>query len=308
VPDERVLGGVGNGMQVGQDVMTFGRWGIAALGVGVMKRSAQLLVRYARRRRIVTGRLLDNPATLERLSDLTAATSVCEALVQRVAALLDAGVEVPAELYAACKASVPELAFQAVDTLLQGLGGRGYEETSGVPQLFRDTRLLRVFEGPTETMLLYLGASGLQRKTTVSQLLRVPFGANELADQVEDVLAPLRTPGPASVPDFQARQQEHLRAWYAGQVLTAAVLRAAAEAWRATDPLAGNAGVAWAREHYERAVRQASAAPKSLAAGLAEEVLRRVAAYQSDIGDVEQQLAGEETERDELLCREEPQE
>ncbi|MGV2437347.1 MAG UNVERIFIED_CONTAM: hypothetical protein LVT10_22630 [Anaerolineae bacterium] len=48
------------------------------------------------------------------------------------------------------KLAVPELGWQAVDTLVQFLGGRGYIETNEASQMLRDIRILRVFEGPTE--------------------------------------------------------------------------------------------------------------------------------------------------------------
>src|SRR5262249_34680927 len=109
VPDSRVLGEIGHGMRVAQDAMNYCRFGISALGLGIMKRAAQVLVRYAGRRKISTGRLLDNPVTVERLHELTAAITVSEALVEAVAQLLDTESDVPAELFAACKATTPEL-------------------------------------------------------------------------------------------------------------------------------------------------------------------------------------------------------
>ena len=63
-------------MEVAQDAMMPARLGVAAMSLGGMKRCAQLMRRYAERRSISTGRLLDNPVTLTRLNDLSAAITL----------------------------------------------------------------------------------------------------------------------------------------------------------------------------------------------------------------------------------------
>ena len=72
VSPEHLLGEPGKGMAVVEDALSVGRVCTAAVCLGVMKRCAQLMVRYAGRRTIATGRLLENPITLAKLSTLTA--------------------------------------------------------------------------------------------------------------------------------------------------------------------------------------------------------------------------------------------
>jgi alkylation response protein AidB-like acyl-CoA dehydrogenase len=133
-------------MDAAQDAMIFTRLAIGAMSVGGMKRCLQLMHRYATRRSIATGSLIDNPVTLARLSDLTAATTALETLVARISELLDQGCSVPVEAFIACKTSGPEFLWKAVDSLVQLLGGRGYIETNIAPQLLRDARIFRIFE------------------------------------------------------------------------------------------------------------------------------------------------------------------
>ena len=137
--------------------MLYTRLAIGAMSVGGMKRCVQLMHRYATRRDIGTGLLLDNPVTLVRLSEIAAATTAFETLVARIAELLDDGYFVPAEAYVACKTSGPELLWKAADSLVQLLGGRGYIETNIASQILRDARVFRIFEGPTETLNMFLG-------------------------------------------------------------------------------------------------------------------------------------------------------
>ncbi len=95
VSSEYLLGEIGNGLEVAQDAMMYGRLGLGVISLGGMKRCAQLMLRYSERRNVSTGRLLDNPVTLVRLRDLTAAITALETLVFTIAQLLDRGVRSP---------------------------------------------------------------------------------------------------------------------------------------------------------------------------------------------------------------------
>lgn len=152
VNSDHLLGELGSGMKVAQDAMMHGRLCITAASLGGMKRCAQLMLRYAKCRTISTGRLLKNPVTLAKLTDLTESIVAVESLVTRIAKLLDEECYIPVEAYAACKIVGPEFFWQAADSLIQMLGGRGYIETNIAPQLLRDSRILRIYEGPTETL------------------------------------------------------------------------------------------------------------------------------------------------------------
>jgi hypothetical protein len=182
---EHLLGEVGGGMEVAQDAMMLGRLGIAAMCVGAMKRCAQLMLRYSERRTVATGRLLDNPVTLSRLSELTAATVAVEALVDVVNTALDAAVTVPVEIYAACKTSGPEFLWTGADQLVQLLGARGCTETNLVSQVLRDARVAP--EGPT-TLHMFLGSRVLAI-ARVHEFIDEQLGAVEV-----DELTPQRGP------------------------------------------------------------------------------------------------------------------
>ena len=103
VTQNQLLNDVGQGMDAAQDAMMFGRLVIGSFGVGGMKKCAQLMLRYASRRSVSTGRLLDNPVTLARLGELNAEITCLEVLITRIAQLLDAGIFVPVEPYVVCK-------------------------------------------------------------------------------------------------------------------------------------------------------------------------------------------------------------
>jgi alkylation response protein AidB-like acyl-CoA dehydrogenase len=297
VPEGDLLGAPGEGMRVAHDAMTFSRLGIGAFCIGGMKRCAQLMVRYAQRRNVASGRLLDNPVTLAGLQDLTEAIDALEALVYRVADWNDSGQEVPVEAYLACKTAGPDLLWQAADRAMQLLGARGYVETNVVPQLLRDARALRIFEGPTEALCSYLGANVLHRDRSIGRLLGEGFQADEVANDLR-----------AAVEQLNGRSaDEALSAQWTcfqvGELATAAIVLAAIEDRSRMLQGACADAVAWARRRYER-LRDAALAGGGAPTGqAASQLVARVGGYAASIGDVEQQLPGEQDRLDGYLTR-----
>jgi len=278
VTGEDRLGAPGQGLAIAQDAMGYGRLTIAAACVGGMKRCAQLMLRYASRRQVAGGRLLDQPALRARLEDIGHGIGLLQALVARLAALADRGAELPEEVLAACKVLAPELYGQAADALMQALGGRGYMEPSGVPQMLRDARVLRIFEGPTEALAAHLGAC-LRRRPQ-----------------------PLR----AWAADTPAAAPLQALAEAAGSHATRGVEFGIAAAWAvgwAALQAEDTSTQAWARQQFETARAQAQRAGEPAAAGA---LAQRIAAYAAAIGDLEIGGIGEERALDPLLRRAAP--
>ena len=68
---------------------------------------------------------------------------------------------------------------------MQLLGGRGYIETNIAPQILRDARILRIFEGPTETLTMFLGSRVINSSTELEQFLGERLGAKEIAQRLK---------------------------------------------------------------------------------------------------------------------------
>ncbi|MBG1260706.1 alpha-hydroxyketone-type quorum-sensing autoinducer synthase [Nostoc commune] len=301
-----LIGELGSGMDVANDTFMFARLGIGAMSIGGMKRCAQLIHRYATRRSIATGSLLNNPVTLTCLSDLTAAITAVETLVALIANLLDEGHSVPEEAFVACKTSGPELLWSAADNLVQLLGGRGYLDSNGASQILRDARLFRIFEGPTETLNMYLGSriihGSKELDEFLSNQLKVPIVSSRLKDAAEQIKARcLESNAPFSDHSSALRWAYVL----IGEVATYALLLAAVQ--RTANCLPSNLmsrTVEWTRLRFEQTIT------KALTRTSAESVLLNVnqttelvSSYAETIGDLEQTLAGEDDVLDPLLRR-----
>jgi alkylation response protein AidB-like acyl-CoA dehydrogenase len=300
---DHVVGRPRGGLEVGVDSMSYSRFAIAATCLGSMRRCAQLMARFAGRRQIATGRLLDHPVTRVRLAEVTARIEALDALLYGIADALDAGDGVAAELCAAVKVAGSEFVWQSVDELVQLLGSRGYDEANGVTQLLRDARVTRIFEGASEPLLAFLGAAASNPRSDLHEALREGFGAGEVADRLEAAARELREREPASESDAASA-----RAWQAAVAGEAALWACLLSAHRKrapsarTDATARTAG--WLEARFEAACRHAASGdPREAllvsAADLESEVARLVA----PIGDVELQSPGERRDRDPLLRR-----
>ena len=306
VGDGDLLGKPGEGFAVAQDAMMFGRLGLAAMSVGGMKRCAQLMLRYATRRSVSTGRLLDNPVTLVRLSNLTAAITATETLVRRICELTDAGQAVPAEAFIACKTSGPEFLWAGADTLVQLLGARGYVENNIAPQLLRDARLLRIFEGPTETLNMFLGSSVIHGSPQLHRFLCDTLHASNVAIALREAALEVDARSQQMRPTFV--DVASARRWASsltGEITTWALLWAVVqEAAAESKSIDLRRAVEWTRLSFEETLRRAkSGAPAEavLLDSIAATTL--ISGYEETIGDIEQRLAGEEQGLDPLLRR-----
>ncbi len=288
-PDD-VLGEPGNAMAIAQDAMEFGRICISACAVGMMKRSAQLMARYARQRPIATGRLLDNVVTRDRLTQLTTEIAALDAFTYAVAGWMDAGVDIPKECFASIKALAAESAFTAVDRLLQLLGGRGYIETNVVPQMLRDVRLMRIFEGPSETMQMFVGNRLATSPASFLGFIREHLGAAAIVTKIE-----------SAARDLKLGATQERAAMLLGAIGMWGLWLAVVEGEQ-RDEL--SRARSWLRERFDDAIAVALDAATSEDRTLrAADIERIVGGYANQIGDIEPYRPGVLQDIDPLLRR-----
>ncbi|HWU87311.1 MAG TPA: acyl-CoA dehydrogenase family protein [Kofleriaceae bacterium] len=299
-----VLGEPGEGLMVGVDSMMFTRFALGACAVGAMKRSLQLIQRFASRRSIASGRLLDSPVTLAFAGELVAKTAAADALLYTIADLLDAGSAVPLEALVAVKLVSSEFLWQAADRLVQILGSRGYDEANLAPQLLRDARVFRIFEGPTEALAEFLGSRALLDDSPgVYGFLRDELGSPELADRLAACVEQLRArPLDPRVP-LSPNLEHAWRCALAGDAVAWAFLAGslARRAGRTPTPRQRRV-LDWTRLAFAAAVQRAVEGDLTQAAiDPADELGRAIEDYGDAIGVVDQTLAGESRQIDPLL-------
>jgi alkylation response protein AidB-like acyl-CoA dehydrogenase len=183
--DEDLLAPIGEGYFQSHSAMQMSRMVIGAISIGAMKRCLKLMYTYAQRRDIATGKLIDNPYTLvvmnEVLAQSTAITVLLDLLIQR----LEERQQLPDEMFMIVKVLSTEFLSSASDKLIQILGGRGYMENNVAAALYRDARVFRIFEGPSETLFYFVGF--LFKQKTLLRFLERQLKANALVEELSTI-------------------------------------------------------------------------------------------------------------------------
>jgi alkylation response protein AidB-like acyl-CoA dehydrogenase len=164
VSADRCLSGSGDGFRLAKESMNRGRLGVAAMSVGVARRATQIVAMYASQRRMGNRILLDNDHIQRQVRDMIQSVESMDAVL-RCAERQAVVTPLSEYLAVAAKVICSEWAHRIVDRSVQFFGGRGYEEDLVVARIYRDVRIMRIFEGPTETLLSYLDRSFASRAT-----------------------------------------------------------------------------------------------------------------------------------------------
>ncbi|NEO37005.1 MAG: acyl-CoA/acyl-ACP dehydrogenase [Moorea sp. SIOASIH] len=314
---QNVLGEIGSGFKVAHDVMQLGRLGIGAISLGGMKRCAQLMLRYGKRRSLGMERLITKQITLERLSDLTAAIGAIECLLNSIATWLDEGKPVPEQAYIVSKIIAPELMWQAADNLVQLLGGRGYIESNLAPQILRDARVLRIFEGPTETLQIHLGFLALYHTPQLCSSINEFLEATKVSDKLQNTADFCRSYMKQKKLSWNAHDKisEKKLSQRLSQIIAENLGDVAAWAFmfgcvqkiyksEQTDELKRISN--WTQKHFytkiANAIQEDFYEQSRMNNNQVENIINQ---YAETIGNVEQTLAGEDNQLDEYLCKNE---
>ena len=168
VPVENVLGEVGKGHKIAFNVLNVGRFKLGAFCVGQAKYALAEGARYANERRQFNVPISSFGAIREKLAAVAASTFAAEAVVYRLAGLIDdrlatiakgtenyyvdyqKGIEEYAAECALTKVFCSEAAARSIDEMLQVHGGYGYIAEYPIEQLYRDERVQRIYEGTNE--------------------------------------------------------------------------------------------------------------------------------------------------------------
>lgn len=277
VGKDALLGHEGEGMAISQDTLSISRLLLAAKSLGGIKRCLQLIHRYASTRQIATGLLWENPVTQSRVVELVAAMSSIEALVHRMATLLDQGVRLPTEAFLACKVAATETVWKATDHLIQVLGGRGYVDTNIAPRLMRDARSFLISEGSNEALLMYLGSLPNHAGSDLDRFLTESLGASTVANRLRHVAAAVgeRCGGPVLAERIGHNDASYWACSQIGELSMWAVMLAASDAVQGDE---GALAREWARGKFAAAEQSMSNGRQEWALGhaaLAERFIER---------------------------------
>lgn len=155
VPQNYLLGEVGQGLQQTLRVLDWGRVSIAALSVGLARAAFEEAVKYASERVTFGAPLRDHQAIQFMLADAATQIQAARLLVYYAAWLKDQGHSFTTEASMA-KLNATEMAERVCRDAIQIFGGYGYSREFPVERIYRDTRLMTIGEGTSEVQRMVI--------------------------------------------------------------------------------------------------------------------------------------------------------
>ncbi len=155
VPEEDVVGQVGEGFYHLLDSLNPERILTAIEAVGIGKSALERAVQYAKERVVFDRPIGKNQAIAHPLAEAWAKLETAELICWKAAWLYDHGRPCGAEANTA-KLMAAEAGFEACDVALQTLGGFGYAKEFYVERLWREIRLYKIAPISQQMVLNYL--------------------------------------------------------------------------------------------------------------------------------------------------------
>ncbi|MEW5902035.1 MAG: acyl-CoA dehydrogenase family protein, partial [Acidobacteriota bacterium] len=155
VPAENLLGQEGRGATVALTGLDGSRIGISAQAVGLSQQALELAVGYAKQREAFGRKIAEFQALQFMLADIATLVESGRLLTYRAADLYDRGLPYAKEA-AMAKLFSSEAANKVAYLALQIHGGYGYSKEYPIERIYRDARVLSIFEGTSEIQRLII--------------------------------------------------------------------------------------------------------------------------------------------------------
>ena len=155
VPEENILGKVGDGFIQAMKVLDGGRISIAALALGIAKGAYIAAKQYAKEREQFGKPIARFQAIAFKLADMATEIEASELLIYSAADKKNKGERMTLE-GAMAKYYSSEVAVKIANDAVQILGGYGYTKDFPVERFYRDSKLCTIGEGTSEMQKLVI--------------------------------------------------------------------------------------------------------------------------------------------------------
>jgi len=218
LPVENVLGELGKGHKIAFNVLNVGRYKLGAGAIGGAKIALQLSAKYAKER-VAFGTSIGNFGMIQqKLGEMASRIFAGESATYRTMGLIDdalnqleskdaaeavlAGIEEYAIEASIIKVLGSEILDYAADEGVQIHGGYGYSGEYEIEQVYRDSRINRIFEGTNEINRLLIPGMLLRRAMK---------GELPLFDAAMKLQKELLEPSFDEIEDLELHQLENLK-------------------------------------------------------------------------------------------------
>ena len=155
VPEENLVGPLGQGFKQFLQTLDGGRIGVSAMGVGLAQGALDEALKYAKERTAFGQPISKYQAIQTKLADMATEIEAARLLTYKAALEKDAGT--PFSLTAAqAKLKTGRLAVRCAEEAVQIHGGYGYIEEYPVCRFYRDAKILTIGEGTDEVQQMVI--------------------------------------------------------------------------------------------------------------------------------------------------------
>ena len=161
VPEENVLGPVGQGYKIAIETLNEGRIGIGAQMIGVAAGALDVALDYTRERKQFGKALSDFQAVQFQIAQAATELEAARLMVYNAARLKDSGADIARE-GAMAKLYSSQVCERVTSLCVELLGGYGYTKDYPVEKFYRDAKIGTIYEG----------TSNMQLQTIAKLLLR----------------------------------------------------------------------------------------------------------------------------------------
>jgi len=155
VPEENLLGKLGEGSKIMLSTLDNGRLSIAAMGLGCAQGAFELALRYSRERKQFGQAISKFQVISFKLADMATKIELARNLLYKACWLKDSHLPFAKEA-AMSKLYCSEIAREVADEAVQIHGGYGLMKDYEVERFYRDQRLLQIGEGTSEIQRLVI--------------------------------------------------------------------------------------------------------------------------------------------------------
>ncbi len=156
VPESNRLGEEGLGLKIALELLDGGRVGIAAQAVGIAQGALEASAAYAKQRRAFGKAIGDFQAVQWMLADMQTEIEAARGLVQYAAWMRDTGAPRLGAHASRAKLYAGEMVNRVVYKAVQIHGSQGYSRESDVERMYRDARVITIYEGTSEIQRLII--------------------------------------------------------------------------------------------------------------------------------------------------------
>jgi len=172
VPVENRLGEGGQGLKIALSALDGGRIGIAAQAVGLAQGALEETVKYAKQRKAFGKNISEFQAIQWMIADMQTEIEAARGLVYYAAWLKDAHPTQAGASASKAKLYASEMVNRVVYKAVQVHGSVGYSRESDVERMYRDARVITIYEGTSEVQRMIIARDLLEKSGKAQEVTR----------------------------------------------------------------------------------------------------------------------------------------